>query len=141
MYDLSGLYFQMKSAAIVFGTGSLMFLIRSHFWVAEKRNFKELMIGILCSLLFVSFMGYYIYVINDLEISVQEITFVDENRASPYLFRTEYCFINEKDKKELFYLDSFSKKKICPEDFVKGKKYRIYYEEKRNVIVKAEKLE
>ena len=141
MYDLSGLSYQLESAAIVFGTGSLMFLIRSHFWTAEKRNFRELMIGILFSVLFIGLTGYYMRIINNLEISVQEVTFVDENRESPYLFRTEYCFINEKDKKELFYLDSFSKKKICPEGFIKGKKYRIYYEEKTDVIVKTEKLE
>lgn len=77
MYDLSGLYYQMESAAIVFGTGSLMFLIRSHFWTAEKRNFRELMIGILFSVLFIGLTGYYMRIINNLEISVQEVTFVE----------------------------------------------------------------
>lgn len=39
MYDLSGLYYQMESAAIVFGTGSLMFLILQSFLDSGKEKF------------------------------------------------------------------------------------------------------
>ena len=35
----------------------------------------------------------------------------------------------------------FSKKKIYPADFEEGVEYRIYYEEKTDIIVKVEKLE
>lgn len=53
----------------------------------------------------------------------------------------EYCFTNGTELKPVFCLDIFSKKQIYPDDFVEGKKYRIYYTEMGNVIVKVEELE
>lgn len=141
VYDLNGLYYQMKSDGWVLGIVGLVFLLSSHFWAAEKRNLKELMIGIICSLLCICFTGYHIYVINNLNVAVHEGTFVEENRENPYLFRMKYCFTSAKGLKPLFYLDIFSKKKIYPDKLEKGVVYRIYYEEKTDVIVKIEKLE
>ena len=141
MYDLSGLYYQMKTNASVLGMVGLLFLICSRFWVREKRNVKELLIGILCCFLCICSLGYHFYVINDLKVSIHEGTYVEEHRENPYLFRMEYCFSNDGGLKPLFYLDVFSKKDIYPNKFEKDVVYRIYYEEKTDVIVKVEKLE
>lgn len=141
MYDLSGLYYQMKRDILVFGMAGLLFLLCSHFWVLEKRNIKDFLIGISCCFLCVCSFGYHYYIINKMEISMYEGAFVEEHRENPYLFRMEYCFSNEGGMKPLFYLDVFSKKNIYPSEFEENVIYRIYYEEKTNVIVKIERLE
>lgn len=141
MYDLSGLYYQMKTSGLVFGLVGILFIICSRFWILEKRNIKELLIGVTCCLLCVCSLGYHLYVINDLKVSIHEGFFIEEHRENPYLFRIEYCFSNEGGLKPLFYLDIFSKKNIYPNEFEEGAMYRIYYEQKTDVILKVEKLE
>lgn len=141
MYNLSGLYYQLKTNVLVFGTVGLLFLLCSRFGILEKRNVKELLIGVICCILCVCSIGYHVYVINNFTVSVHEGTFIEEHRENPYLFRMEYCFSNEEGLKPLFYLDIFSKKEIYSAKFEKDVIYRIYYEEKTNVIVKVEKLE
>ena len=141
MYDLSGLYYQLKTDALVFSVVGLLFLVCSRFWILDKRNIKELLIGVICYFLSICSIGYHLYVINDLKVSINEGVFIEEHRENPYLFRMEYCFSNEGGLKPLFYLDIFSKKDIYPTEFEKDAMYRIYYEEKTDVIVKVEKLE
>lgn len=141
MYDLSGLYYQMKRDGIIFGLVGLQFLISSRFWIAERRNVKEMIVGIVSILLCVCSLTYHTYVIYDLEIAVHEGALVRENRSNPGLFCKEYCFTNENGLKPVFYLDIFSKKELYPDDLVKGTQYRIFYEEKTDIIVKIEKLE
>jgi len=141
MYDLSGLYYQMKADALVFGLVGLLFLAFSRFWIFEKRNIKELLIGVICCFLCICSLGYHLYVINDLKVSIHEGAFIEEHRENPYLFRMEYCFSNKGGTKPLFYLDIFSKKDIYPIRFEKDMVYRVFYEEKTDVIVKVEKIE
>lgn len=141
MYDLSGLYYQMKVDSIVFGIVGLLFLFDSHFWILEKIKKKDLLIGLICFVLCICSLVYHYHVISELKISVHEGEFVEEHRENPYLFRMEYCFTNEGGLKSLFYLDIFSKKKIYSNDFEEEMRYRIYYEEKTDVILKVEKLE
>lgn len=141
MYDLSGLYYQMKIDGLVFGLVGVLFLLDSRFWNLEKKNKKDLLIGLVCCTVCVCSLVYHYHVISDLKVSVHEGEFVEEHRESPYLFRMEYCFSNEGGVKPLFNLDIFSKKKIYPNNFEEDVKYRIYYEEKTNVIVKVEKLQ
>ena len=141
MYNLSGLYYQMKTDTLVFGVVGLLFLVCSRFWILEKRNVKELLIGVICCFLCICSLGYHLYFINDLKVSIHEGIFIEEHRENPYVFRMEYCFLNEGGLKPLFYLDIFSKKDIYPTEFEEDVMYRIYYEEKTDVIVKVEKLE
>lgn len=141
MYDLSGIYYQLKSDILVFGVVGLLFIISSHFWIIEKRNLKELAIGLICALLCIGSMGYHLYIIRNLQVSVHEGFFLRENRANPSIFRMEYSFTNENGLKPIFYLDVFSKKTLYPEKMSKEIEYRIYYEEKTNIIVRIEKIE
>ena len=141
MYDISGLYYQMKVDSIVFVIVGILFLVDSHFWTLNKIKKKDLCVSLICCVISIYFLIYYHNVISDLKVSVHEGEFVEEHRESPYLFRMEYCFTTKNGLKPLFYLDVFSKKKIYPNDFEEGTRYRVYYEQKTNVIIKVEKLE
>ena len=141
MYDLSGLYYQMIVTGSAFGVVGLIFLICSRFWNSQKKNKKDLIIGIVSCILCVCTLGYYAYNISNAEISVYEGSFVEEHRENPYLLRMEYCFSNGEEIKPLFYLDVISKKKVYNADFEKNAKYRIYYEEQTDTIVKVEKID
>lgn len=141
MYNLSGLFYQMKSDALCFGLVGVLFLICSRFWIVEKRNNKDLLIGLVSILLCVCSMGYHCYVIKNLEVGIHEGMFIREGRDNPYLFRTEYCFSNSDGLKPIYYLDVFSEKVICPEELKKDVMYRVYFEKRTEVILKIEKLE
>lgn len=141
MYNLSGLYYVMKSNGVIFGLVGIVFFICSHFWNPQKKNMKDLKIGIIVVLCFLCFTGYYAYAIADLKISMHEGVFIEERRENPFLFRKEYCFSNEDGLKPVFCLDYFSKKEVYPEEFEKGIRYRIYYEKRTNIIVRVDKVE
>ena len=111
MYNLSGLYYVMKSNGVVFGLVGIVFFICSHFWNPQKKNMKDLKIGIIVVLCFLCFTGYYAYAIADLKISMHEGVFIEERRENPFLFRKEYCFSNEDGLKPVFCLIIFQKKK------------------------------
>lgn len=138
MYNLSGLYYVMKSNGVIFGLVGIIFFICSHFWDPKKKNMKDLKIGII---VVICFTGYYAYAIADLKISMHEGVFIEERRENPFLFRKEYCFSNEDGLKPVFCLDYFSKKEVYPEEFEKGIRYRIYYEKRTNIIVRVDKVE
>lgn len=60
--------------------------------------------------------------------------------APPLPFTDEYVFWNGEGKRQVFYLDIFSKKEIFPYEFVSDQKYTIYFDEFTNVITKVEVL-
>ena len=131
----------MKSNGVIFGLVGIVFFICSHFWNSQKKNMKDLKIGIIVVFCFLCFTGYYAYAIADLKISMHEGVFIEERRENPFLFRKEYCFSNEDGLKPVFCLDYFSKKEVYPEEFEKGIRYRIYYEKRTNIIVQVDKVE
>lgn len=79
--------------------------------------------------------------INYPSISVHEGFFIEERSEFHSFFGMEYVFSNEDGLKPIFYLDIFSKKEIYPKEFVKDEMYRIFYEEKTEIIVWVEKIE
>lgn len=119
----------------------LIFLISSRFWVKEKRKAKELVLGIVCMFLAIGTITYYLYVIRNPKISIHEGFFIEEHRENRSVTRWEYVFTNDKGLKPVFYLDISSKKNIYPDDFETKNKYRIYFEERTDIIVKVELLE
>jgi hypothetical protein len=68
--------------------------------------------------------------------------FVDVHRnsrvAPPLPITYEYVFWDGEGEKKVFYLDVFSKREIFPDEFVNDQKYKIYYDEFTNVIIKVE---
>ena len=141
MYNLGGIYHQMKYDAIFFGGIGIIFLICSHFWNGKKRNIKELSIGLFCCICSVCTIGYYTYVIQNLKIDTCIGTFAEELRENPYLVRKIYCFIDDTEKSKLsFKLDILTKKDIYPDEFQKGNEYKVYYDRRTKVIVKVEEV-
>lgn len=71
-----------------------------------------------------------------------EGAFVQENRnsrvAPPLPLTNEYKFLYGKEKKQVFYLDVISRKKIIPSSFILNQTYRIYYDELTRIIVAVE---
>ena len=140
MYDFSGIYYGFIRTVIIFGVVAIIFLVESRFGLNPEKR-KEWIVGVICIFLLVGTIGYHLFIIHSGNISVHEGEFVKENRSSVYLTEREYCFTNGTELKPVFCLDIFSKKRIYPDDFVKGRKYRIYYTEIGDVIVKVEELE
>lgn len=140
MYNFGGIYYEMKSEAIVYMVSGIVFLILSRFWNMDKRNIKEAILGCICIVLTICSIIYYVHIINNPIISTHEGYFVSEYRVNKHILKKEYCFSNGNERKPVFYLDVLTKKKIYPEDFNSNQKYRIFYEEKSNVIIKIEEL-
>ena len=71
--------------------------------------------------------------------------FIESHRnsrvAPPLPVTSEYVFWNGEGKRQVFYLDVFSKKEIFPSEFEVHQKYTIYYDEFTNVIIKVEAIE
>lgn len=112
----------------------------SRFWSAVKRK-KDLIVGIFAGILFIGTVFCCQNIINEPNVAVYERTFVEWNRDSPSVTCMIYWFSDEEDSKSKFHFDVFSKKKIYPKDLDKDMKYRIYYEEKTEIIVKVEELD
>lgn len=141
MYNLGGIYYQMKSDAILYIVLGVVFLILSRCWNMDKRNTKEMIIGVVCIVLAIGSIIYYSIIINNSRISTHEGYYVSEQRVNTYILKREYCFSNEDETKPVFYLDVLTKKEIYPENFDSNQKYRIFYEEKSDVIVKVEEIQ
>ena len=141
MYDLSGIIFQLKYGLCLYGIGGILFFIWSKFWNAEKRNMKELLIGVLCIGLALLSFGYYSDKINNPTILIHEGWFEQEYGSRAIFLEMNYSFTNGDSPKVAFVLDSISKKQIYPADFKKDIKYRIYYEADTKIIVKVEVIE
>ena len=71
--------------------------------------------------------------------------FIESHRnsrvAPPLPLTYEYVFWNGEGKRQVFYLDSFSKKEIFPYEFVSDQEYTIYFDEFTNVITMVEPVE
>ena len=141
MYNLGGIYYQMKSNVMLFIVVGVVFLILSKCWNADKRSMKEMIIGLACIVLAIVSVIYYSFIINNPKISVHEGYYVSENRANTHILKMEYCFTNGEDIKPIFYLDVLTKKEIYPDDFSTKQKYRIFYEEESDMIVKVEEIQ
>ena len=64
----------------------------------------------------------------------------DSRVAPPLPFTWEYTFYDETGQLYTVYLDTFAKKKIFPEDFQVGEVYKVYYEDKSDIILGVEKV-
>ncbi len=151
MYDLSGLkhliYFSelplfLLCLFVLIGSWKKMLksLKNKHWEKGIKTYLVVAVIGILWSVISGGTIIYHIY---NPDISCYEGTYLEGSPANePRLsfFSWNYVFDDGIELKEDFYLDSFSKKKIYNKDFEEGKKYRIYYEEKDDIIVRVEEI-
>ena len=119
---------------------AIVFLITSRFWNQKKRKITGLIGGILCILLFMYELISHVSVITNPDIVTHEGKLIQVRRGGVVLFGKEYVVENGNDKNEVFYLDTFSKKKIYADEFEVGEIYRIQYEKTTKIIVKVDRV-
>ena len=141
MYNLDGIIYEMFRLSRIYIIVMIIFLISSKFWNKKKRKIKELVMSLVCILLTIGTIMYYSYVIRNPNIAVHEGFFIEEYRERNSVTRWEYVFSNDRGLKPVFSLDVSSKKNIYPREFDTKNKYKIYFEERTNIIVKVELLE
>lgn len=141
MYDFSCIYLEFVLNSLFFGVGGLLILIASRFWNHNKRHIGKMVAGLLLVgfCIFLSVSNYIPACINP-KISIFRGAYVESDKPSKFDVMTEHHFFSKDGEKggKGFTLDIISKKKIYPSEFKKGKVYRIYYEERTNIIVKVE---
>lgn len=131
----------MKSSVILFLVLGFVSLVLSRCWNTDKKDMKEMIIGLVCVILAIGSFVYHSHIISNPKISTHEGYYVSENRSYKHLLKMEYCFSNGNDLKPVFYLDVLTKKEIYPDDFSTEQKYRIFYEEESDIIVKVEEIQ
>ena len=82
----------------------------------------------------------HVSVITNPDIVTHEGKLIQVRRGGVVLFGKEYVVENGNDKNEVFYLDTFSKKKIYADEFEVGEIYRIQYEKTTKIIVKVDRV-
>ena len=141
MYNFSGVFFRIWGVcgAILF-IGIVCVLLEKP-W-KKKFKLKGYKLGIFVITFAICLSLIYASRIVFTDVSSYTGEFVDTHRnsrvAPPLPITSEYVFWNGEGKKQVFYLDTFSKKEIFPNEFVKNQKYTIYFDEFTNVIVKVE---
>ena len=141
MYNFGGIYYEFERTVSIFAIGGVVILLYSKFWNVHKRNMKNMIFGLVCIILAIYEFVDYSNILAHPKILIHEGYYDSENRSSRRLCRMDYCFSNEKGLKPVFNLDIWTKKEIYPKDFNKKQKYRIFYEEETDTIVKIEEIE
>ena len=138
MYDYSGVIYRVFAGsgwAVLLGG---VYLLLQKPWsrnFAIKRHIGLIILLILC----LCILGSEIKAIVSPNIESYTGEFIDshnDSRVVPFTF--EYVFWNGEGKRAVFHLDSFSKKKIFPLDFIEGEHYTVWYEKSSKVIVKVD---
>ena len=141
MYNFGGIYYEMRRIVGFSALVGVMCLLSSKFWNVHKRNMKDMVFGLVCIIWAIFEFVDYSNILAYPKILIHEGYYDSENRSSRRLCRMAYCFSNEKGLKLVFNLDIWTKKEIYPKDFNKKQKYRIFYEEETDTIVRIEKME
>lgn len=137
MNDFSGILDRIYLCGVVFVAGIVLILLEKP-W---KNGFKlkKCIIGFAVIAFAVCLGLFYAHRILVPDVSVYTGEFISTRRNSHITsFTYEYVFDNGEEKKQVFCLDSFSKKKIFPSDFECGSKYTIYFDELTKIIVRVE---
>ena len=144
MYNFSGVFFRIWGVCGIILLLGIVCLVFEKPWSAgfKIRNCKTAVVLIVFAL-FMSAVYATRVIFPDVSSYTGE--FVSTNRnsrvAPPLPVTNEYVFRRGIEKKKVFYLDVFSKKEIFPYKFETGQKYRIFYDEFTNVIVRVEIIE
>ena len=84
------------------------------------------------------FGGWYLYKSLNPVILCQSGYISEIRRYNKVPFTNAYIFLDDKNEKKTFYLDSFSKKKIMTKNFEENHEYQIFYEKDTKIIVRVE---
>ena len=144
MFNFSGVLYRIWGVCgilLLVGVGCILV---ERPW-AKKVTLKDLKAGLLITVFAIGLGLVYASRIVFPDVLSYTGDFVDTHRTSrvapPLPFTREYVFWNGEGKKQVYYLDTFSKKEIFPYEFEYGRQYTIYYDDFTNVIVKVEPVE
>ena len=143
-YNTSGIVYRIFAVyGIIFILGIVCLLLSKFSKNTPKKT--EFIIAVIMILFSLVNIGTHIYRAVHPSVLINEGCFIEEYRdsreAPPLPFTYKYVFTSStSDKKQAFYLDTFSKKNICPDGFLTEEGYRIFYEKNTNIILKVEKI-
>lgn len=143
-YNIDGILYRVYATGGICLILGIVCLILSKNRKQSKRIKVDFIIAVMMIIFAFAYIGSHIYMSINPSILMNEGYFVevyrDSTAAPPLPFTYKYRFTSSSNKNRVFYLDSFSKKDIYPEDFLEGEKYRIFYEKNTNIILKVEEI-
>ncbi len=138
MYDFSGIYYRILSTCGIMFLMAIILILFQKPW-SKSFDIKKCKFAIFAIILATCSTVFYVSRIVSPDVSIYTGEFVESRRtsssASPLPFNNKYVFWNGEGKKPIFYLDSFSKKEICPSGLEEGKVYTVYYDTWTDIIV------
>lgn len=144
MYNFSGVFYRIWGVCGILLLVGILCILVERPW-AKKVTLKDLSAGLLITVFAIGLGLVYASRIVFPDVLSYTGEFIDTHRTStvapPLPFTREYVFWNGEGKKQVFYLDTFSKKEIFPCELEYGQQYTIYYDDFTNVIVKVEPIE
>ena len=146
MFNLDGIRFRLFACDFLFLFVGILALISSKFWKPQQIIKRDLHTGCVLTIGGMLFIAYHLWILWDphiLSCTGTYLSYRSNPRGSPpWPVTLSYVFDTGEGKKRAFHLDTFSKKKIFPEDeLVYGDEYLIYYEDQTNIIVRIEPIE
>lgn len=141
MYNLDGIYYYMEVqflASLIVGILGIVFSLFSK-WPKKEIRFS-VVLGLLLIVLSVDRFVFYRRVLAEPKIEFFEGQYKKEYRSNDCVWAMDYEFNEDDGTPRWVLLDNQTKKKIFPDEFEKGAKYKIYYEEETRIIVRVERL-
>lgn len=144
MYNFSGVFYRIWGVCGILLLVGILCILVERPW-AKKVTLKDLKAGLLITVFAIGLGLVYTSRIVFPDVLSYTGEFVDTHRnsrvAPPLPLTDEYVFWNGEGKKQVYYLDIFSKKEIFPWELEYGQQYTIYYDDFTNVIVRVEPIE
>lgn len=141
MYNFSGIVYRIWGVCGIILLVGIIAILCAKPWMPDF-NISKVKIDLLFIVFAICLGSIYISRIVFPDVSSYTGEFIETHRnsrvAPPLPFTDEYVFWNGEGKRQVFYLDIFSKKEIFPYEFVSSQKYTIYFDEFTNVITKVE---
>ena len=138
-YDFSGIWWHVWSAVVIaLRAIGVVLLCRLN----GLMKGWEVIVTAVFAIILIGFACEDVRHIRNPEIEMVEGVLVKEysrRRRGPFTW--EYIVEDSIGRKTSCFLDSFTCKKMLPEGFFKGDRYRVYYEDNTDIIVKIEFLE
>ena len=132
MYDFIGIYQEMICIGVL-GVVGITTLVQSKFWNKNKRNIGDMLLGIAVVI------ACLYTVIQDTRAIQNENICIYEGKAWESWHRG-YTFMGAEGDKRKLEIWGPAWNKLCEEQIEKGKRYRVYYEEETEIIVKMQEI-
>ena len=139
MYSTSGLVYRIMTIGLVMLLIGIVCLLLSKFWNSQSRKNLFLIIAVFLVVFAILYIGFFSFKVLNPSVSTCEGAFVREYADSSQApFTRSYVFDIGTSKDIRLHLDSFSKKNIFPDEFIKDAVYKITFEKDTGIILHVE---